>query len=74
MKVEETALPGVLLLSPTIYRDSRGAFFETWNQRAMALIPVTPQTVARYPGASVSEILRPGNRAGLKRSFELVHV
>ena len=30
------ALPGVLLLSPTIYRDSRGAFFETWNQRAMA--------------------------------------
>jgi dTDP-4-dehydrorhamnose 3,5-epimerase len=36
MKVEETALPGVLLLSPTIYRDSRGAFFETWNQRCMA--------------------------------------
>jgi dTDP-4-dehydrorhamnose 3,5-epimerase-like enzyme len=36
MKVEETALPGVLLLSPTIYRDGRGAFFETWNQRAMA--------------------------------------
>jgi dTDP-4-dehydrorhamnose 3,5-epimerase len=30
------ALPGVLLLSPTIYRVSRGAFFETWNQRAMA--------------------------------------
>jgi dTDP-4-dehydrorhamnose 3,5-epimerase len=36
MKVEEAALPGVLLLRPTIYRDSRGAFFETWNQRAMA--------------------------------------
>jgi dTDP-4-dehydrorhamnose 3,5-epimerase len=36
MKVEETALPGVFLLSPTIYRDSRGAFFETWNQRAIA--------------------------------------
>ncbi|MGH9605066.1 MAG: dTDP-4-dehydrorhamnose 3,5-epimerase [Terracidiphilus sp.] len=36
MKVAETSLPGVLLLSPTIYRDNRGAFFETYNQRAMA--------------------------------------
>jgi dTDP-4-dehydrorhamnose 3,5-epimerase len=36
MKVEETALPGVLLLTPAIYRDNRGAFQETWNQRGMA--------------------------------------
>lgn len=36
MKVEETVLPGVLLLKPAIYRDDRGAFWETWNQRAMA--------------------------------------
>src|SRR5579862_1179868 len=36
MKVEETALPEVLLLSPTIYLDGRGVFFQTWNQRAMA--------------------------------------
>jgi dTDP-4-dehydrorhamnose 3,5-epimerase len=36
MKIETTALPGVLLLTPRIYRDSRGAFQETWNQRAMA--------------------------------------
>jgi dTDP-4-dehydrorhamnose 3,5-epimerase len=36
MKVEETALPGVLLLTPSIYRDGRGAFRETFNQRAMA--------------------------------------
>jgi dTDP-4-dehydrorhamnose 3,5-epimerase len=35
MKIEETNLPGVLLLRPTIYRDARGAFWETWNQRAM---------------------------------------
>jgi len=32
----ETSLPGVLLLTPIIYRDSRGAFWETWNQRSMA--------------------------------------
>jgi dTDP-4-dehydrorhamnose 3,5-epimerase len=36
MKIAETALPGVLLLTPTIYRDNRGEFFETYNQRAMA--------------------------------------
>lgn len=35
MKVEETILPGVLILSPRIFRDDRGAFQETWNQRAM---------------------------------------
>jgi dTDP-4-dehydrorhamnose 3,5-epimerase len=36
MKVEETALPGVLLLTPAIFRDNRGAFQETWNQHGMA--------------------------------------
>ncbi len=35
MKVRETALPGVLVLSPTIYRDDRGEFFETFNLRRM---------------------------------------
>ena len=43
MKVEETALPGVLLLKPRIHRDSRGAFQETWNLRTMqeAGLPTT---------------------------------
>ncbi len=35
MKVEETRLPGVLLLTPTIYGDDRGAFMETFNLRRM---------------------------------------
>ncbi len=35
MKIQETSLPGVLLLAPTIYRDDRGAFFETYNERRM---------------------------------------
>lgn len=33
MKIRETSLPGVFVLSPTIYRDERGAFLETFNQR-----------------------------------------
>ena len=35
MKVRETALPGVLILTPTIYRDDRGAFLETFNLQRM---------------------------------------
>ena len=31
MKIVETALPGVLLITPAIFRDHRGAFLETWN-------------------------------------------
>jgi dTDP-4-dehydrorhamnose 3,5-epimerase len=33
MNIEETRLAGVLVLSPTIYRDDRGAFLETFNLR-----------------------------------------
>ncbi|MGC2639997.1 MAG: dTDP-4-dehydrorhamnose 3,5-epimerase [Acidobacteriaceae bacterium] len=36
MKITETALPGVLVLTPDIWRDDRGAFLETWNRRRMA--------------------------------------
>lgn len=36
MKIEETLLPGVLVMTPTIYRDDRGAFQETFNLRQMA--------------------------------------
>lgn len=33
MMIESTSLPGVLLLTPAIYRDHRGAFLETFNLR-----------------------------------------
>jgi dTDP-4-dehydrorhamnose 3,5-epimerase len=36
MKITETSLQGVLVFTPEIYRDDRGIFFETWNQRSMA--------------------------------------
>ena len=34
MKATATALPGVLVLEPTVFRDPRGLFFESFNQRA----------------------------------------
>jgi dTDP-4-dehydrorhamnose 3,5-epimerase len=33
MKIRETSLPGVLVLTPAIYRDERGSFSETFNRR-----------------------------------------
>src|ERR1700679_2189844 len=36
MNIEETILPGVLVLTPKIYRDDRGTFTETFNLRRMA--------------------------------------
>lgn len=33
MKIATTPLPGVLILTPAIYRDTRGEFCETFNQR-----------------------------------------
>jgi dTDP-4-dehydrorhamnose 3,5-epimerase len=36
MKISETSLPGVLLVTPRIFSDTRGAFCETWNQKAYA--------------------------------------
>jgi dTDP-4-dehydrorhamnose 3,5-epimerase len=36
MQIEETALPGVLILTPRRFGDDRGWFSETWNAAAMA--------------------------------------
>ncbi len=35
MEIEETALPGVLILTPRRHGDARGFFAETWNARTM---------------------------------------
>ena len=36
MKVEQTSLPGVLLLTAPVYQDDRGYFFESFNLRRMS--------------------------------------
>jgi dTDP-4-dehydrorhamnose 3,5-epimerase len=43
MNFEETSLPGVLIVTPRIHSDSRGAFWETWNLKAFesAGLPAT---------------------------------
>jgi dTDP-4-dehydrorhamnose 3,5-epimerase len=36
MQVEDTILPGVLILTPRRFGDARGFFAETWNRQRMA--------------------------------------
>lgn len=36
MDIQETALPGVLLLTPRRFGDARGFFSESWNRRLLA--------------------------------------
>lgn len=40
MKVETTALPGVLILTPLRFGDARGFFSESWNRRTLARLGV----------------------------------
>ena len=35
MQIEETALPGVLILTPARHGDARGFFSESWNRRTL---------------------------------------
>lgn len=37
MKVTETAIPGLVVMEPRVFRDHRGEFVESWNQRRYAL-------------------------------------
>ena len=58
MKVNETNLPGVKLLTAQIYRDSRGAFSETFNQRQMEEAGLPPLWVQDNFSISAKNVLR----------------
>lgn len=45
MQIEETALPGVLILTPRRFGDARGFFAETWNRARMAEAGITADFV-----------------------------
>ena len=51
-------MPGVLLLSATIYRDDRGAFCETFNQREMAAAGLPSLWVQDNFSVSKKNVLR----------------
>ena len=58
MKIEETSLPGVLVLTPKIYHDDRGAFSETFHLRRMMEAGLPAQWVQDNFSISQKNVLR----------------
>lgn len=59
MKAIPTAIPEVLVIEPAVFGDARGAFFESWNQRAFdALIGREVRFVQDNHSSSVKGVLR----------------
>ncbi len=58
MRVIETTLPGVVVLEPTVYRDDRGFFVETYHAQRYAEIGVSGEFVQDNHSRSVRGCLR----------------
>jgi len=58
MKVTQTALPGVLLLEPTVFTDSRGFFLESYNKQTMAKLGIVDEFVQDNHSFSRRNVLR----------------
>jgi dTDP-4-dehydrorhamnose 3,5-epimerase len=58
MKSIPLGLPGAALIEPTVYRDMRGAFFESWNERALAASGIEVRFVQENVSVSRRHVLR----------------
>jgi dTDP-4-dehydrorhamnose 3,5-epimerase len=58
MKVEQTALPGVLLLTPKKFSDPRGTFWETYNQNLMQQAGIPTEWKQDNTSTSIQNVIR----------------
>jgi dTDP-4-dehydrorhamnose 3,5-epimerase len=58
MKLLETPLPGVLLIEPKVFKDSRGFFVETYNEIKMAELGIREHFVQDNHSCSSKNVLR----------------
>jgi len=58
MKVIETSLPGVLVLEPKVFGDSRGFFLESYNEKIMAEVGIRDRFVQDNHSLSARNVLR----------------
>jgi dTDP-4-dehydrorhamnose 3,5-epimerase len=58
MRSVPLALPGAVLIEPTVYSDTRGAFFESWNERAFAAAGIQARFVQENVSISKRHVLR----------------
>ena len=58
MKVIEASLPGVLIIEPTVYRDSRGFFLESYSRTRYSERGIQVEFVQDNHSRSVRNVLR----------------
>jgi dTDP-4-dehydrorhamnose 3,5-epimerase len=58
MTVTPTSIPEVLIIEPSVYRDKRGVFLESFNARTMAQIGLDFQFVQDNHSRSIRHVLR----------------
>jgi dTDP-4-dehydrorhamnose 3,5-epimerase len=58
MKVEETGIPGVLLLQPRVFGDARGFFMELWQRDRYAALGLPAELVQDNLASSARGVLR----------------
>ena len=74
MKVERTALPGVLILEPKVFGDARGFFMETWNRSRYAEGGLPGEFVQDNVSYSRHGVLRGLHYQSPRAQGKLVHV
>ena len=58
MNIEKTSLPDVLVITPRIHSDNRGAFWETWNLQAFEAAGLPATWVQDNYSVSKKNVLR----------------
>lgn len=58
MQVEELLIPGVLRISPTVFKDDRGSFLETWQKKRYAEFGIPKDFVQDNLSVSSKNVLR----------------
>lgn len=58
MRIHTTALDGVLLLEPTVHRDERGFFLESYSARTLARLGIETSFVQDNHSRSVKDTIR----------------
>jgi dTDP-4-dehydrorhamnose 3,5-epimerase len=58
MRCVPLALHGAVLIEPAVYADQRGAFFESWNERAFAAAGIEARFVQDNVSVSARYVLR----------------
>jgi dTDP-4-dehydrorhamnose 3,5-epimerase len=74
MKIRETSLPGVLILEPTVFRDERGFFMETYSTRLMVGTGIPLMFVQDNHSRSSQNVLRGLHYQLVRPQGKLVHV